>query len=71
MDEEIKNIVEREKEKARENRDNLNDDESIGADQNEKLEKSALLKGAEARIPNLELFEEIITELENKRREIE
>jgi hypothetical protein len=50
-------------------KDDLSESEVVG-DLDHLQENSALLKGAKARIPPLETFDEIITELENKRREI-
>ena len=50
-------------------KDDLSESEVVG-DLDSLQENSALLKGAKARIPPLETFDEIITELENKRREI-
>jgi dynein heavy chain len=67
LDDEEKKMDDFAKEMAK---DDLSESEVVG-DIGSLQENSALLKGAKARIPPLELFDEIITELENKRREIQ
>jgi dynein heavy chain len=67
LKEEEKKMDEFAKEMAK---DDLSESEVVG-DLDTLQENSALLKGAKARIPPLELFDEIITDLENKRQEIQ
>lgn len=67
LDDEEKKMDDFAKEMAK---DDLSESEVVG-DLGSLQEQSALLKGAKARIPPLELFDEIITELENKKREIQ
>lgn len=67
LDEEEKKMDDFAKEMAK---DDLSESEVVG-DLGSLQDNSALLKGAKARIPPLELFDEIITELENQRREIQ
>lgn len=47
--------------------DDLSESEAVG-DMSSLQNNSALLKGARARIPSLDLFDEIITDLENKKK---
>ena len=67
MREEIAKIQEKE-ENAKEG-GGLSESEDVG-DLDLLQENSVLLRGARARTPSLDLFDDKITELENKRREI-